>query len=84
MAEFFPILLAAETLPLELPDPNAGRPAGPAGNSLPVVEAALLVAILVLLAFALTRRRPRKRKTHRPRNPTLAETGGLPPPRQEN
>ncbi|PAW73401.1 MAG: hypothetical protein B9S33_22475 [Pedosphaera sp. Tous-C6FEB] len=81
MAEPFPILLAAELLPLEMPAPNSGRPVGPAGNSLPVVEATLLAALLVLLAFALTRRRPRKRKTHRPRNPTLAETGGLPPPR---
>jgi len=25
----------------------------------------------------------RRRREHRPRNPTLAETGGLPPPRQE-
>ncbi|MCX8107768.1 MAG: hypothetical protein N3G20_03080, partial [Verrucomicrobiae bacterium] len=27
-------------------------------------------------------RRRRRRREHRPRNPTLAETGGLPPPRQ--
>jgi len=26
----------------------------------------------------------RRRRTHRPRNPTLAETGGLPPPKPEN
>ena len=30
------------------------------------------------------RRRRRRRREHRPRNPTLAETGGLPPPRGEN
>ncbi len=27
------------------------------------------------------RRKRRRRREHRPRNPTLAETGGLPPPR---
>ncbi len=30
-----------------------------------------------------TRRRRRRRREHRPRNPTLAETGGLPPLRPE-
>ena len=35
--------------------------------------------------FALmTRRQRRRRREHRPRNPTLAETGGLPPLRQDN
>jgi hypothetical protein len=29
------------------------------------------------------RRRRRRRRDHRPRNPTLAETGGLPPPKSE-
>lgn len=29
-------------------------------------------------------RRRRRRRHHRPRNPTLAETGGLPPIKQEN
>jgi hypothetical protein len=29
------------------------------------------------------RRRRRRRREHRPRNPTLAETGGLPPIRTE-
>ncbi len=29
------------------------------------------------------RRRRRRRREHRPRNPTLAETGGLPPARTE-
>jgi hypothetical protein len=29
-------------------------------------------------------RRRRRRRNHRPRNPTLAETGGLPPVRSEN
>ena len=28
-------------------------------------------------------RRRKRRREHRPRNPTLAETGGLPPPRPE-
>ncbi|HEV2394629.1 MAG TPA: hypothetical protein VG146_19935 [Verrucomicrobiae bacterium] len=30
------------------------------------------------------RRRRRRRREHRPRNPTLAETGGLPPLRSQN
>jgi len=30
------------------------------------------------------RRHRRHRRNHRPRNPTLAETGGLPPPRPED
>jgi len=30
------------------------------------------------------RRHKRRRRDHRPRNPTLAETGGLPPPRPED
>lgn len=82
MAEHFPILLAADIIPLEVPDPNAVRSPGPEGLGLPVLEASLIVAIVVILAFAFSRRRQRRRKTHRPRNPTLAETGGLPPPRQ--
>jgi len=31
-----------------------------------------------------TRRRRRRRRDHRPRNPSLAESGGLPPPRAED
>jgi hypothetical protein len=34
-------------------------------------------------ADASQRRRRRRRREHRPRNPTLAETGGLPPMRAE-
>ena len=30
------------------------------------------------------RRRRRRRRPHRPRNPSLHQTGGLPPPRPEN
>jgi hypothetical protein len=30
------------------------------------------------------RRHRRRKRDHRPRNPTLAETGGLPPPRDES
>ncbi len=84
MAEGFSILLAAEMLPTEILDPRATRPGGggPDGQGLPILGAALLVVIPMLLVFAFSRRRQRQRKTHRPRNPTLAETGGLPPPRQ--
>lgn len=85
MAEGFPILLAAEMLPPEIPQPGAARSVGvPDGQLLPILGAALLVVIPLILFFAFSRRRHRKRMTHRPRNPTLAETGGLPPPRSSN
>ena len=35
-------------------------------------------------SFFARRRQRRRRREHRPRNPTLAETGGLPPLRQDN
>ena len=83
MAEAFSILLAAELLPPELPDPGAARPSGGLdGQLLPILAAALLVVTPLAFALAFSRRRKRKHRTHRPRNPTLAETGGLPPPRQ--
>ena len=83
MAEVSPILLAAELLPPELPDPGTTRPSGGLnGELLPILAAALLVLTPLALALAWTRRRKRKHRTHRPRNPTLAQTGGLPPPRQ--
>lgn len=82
MAEGFPILIAAEILPPDMPQPGAGRTGGvPDGQLLPILGAALLVVVPLVLLFAFSRRRQRKRRTHRPRNPTLAETGGLPPHR---
>ncbi len=83
MAEASPILFAAESLPLELPVPGAIRSTGGLNAELlPILAAALLVVTPLAFLLAFSRRRKRKRKTHRPRNPTLAETGGLPPPRQ--
>ena len=83
MAEGFSILLAAEILPPEILQPGATRSVGvPDGQLLPILGAALLVVAPLVLLFAFSRRRQRKRMTHRPRNPTLAETGGLPPHRQ--
>ena len=83
MAEPFPILLAAELLPLDLPVPGAIRSTGGFNTELlPILAAALLVVTLLALGLAFTRRRKHKHRTHRPRNPTLAQTGGLPPPRQ--
>ncbi len=85
MAEGFPILLAAEVLPPDIQPPVAPgslRPdAGPYSQVVPILAAVLLVTIPVVLLLAFSRRRKRKRMVHRPRNPTLAETGGLPPPR---
>ena len=87
MAEAFPILLAAEMLPPELPQLGINRPAGELEGDflqhLPLIAAALLLLTPIALALAWTRRRKRKRRTHRPRNPTLAQTGGLPPPRPQ-
>ncbi len=77
-----PILLAAEILPTGLPQPGAPRPTGgPDGQFVLIFGAALLVVVPVILLVALSRRKRRKRKVHLPRNPTLAETGGLPPRR---
>lgn len=82
MAEGFPILLAVDVLPPEIQPPGSPRPeAGPDGQFLPLAGAVLLVAVPLLLLLAFSRRRRRKRMTHRPRNPTLAQTGGLPPSR---
>lgn len=85
MAEGFPILLAAEVLPPDMQPsgtPGSLRPdAGPYSQVAPILAAALLVGVLMLLLLAFNRRQRRKRLVHRPRNPTLAETGGLPPPR---
>jgi hypothetical protein len=77
-------MFAAE-LPTLPPDPQfPGQPKlndGPDGQVLFMVGAAVLVLVPLICALAFSRRRKRKRMTHRPRNPTLAETGGLPPPR---
>ena len=82
MAEGFSIILAAEILPPEIPQPGAARPGGAPDSQLtPILGAALLVVLPVILLIAFSRRRKRRRRPHLPRNPTLAETGGLPPPR---
>ena len=85
MAARLPTLLAAEVLPPDFP-PSGGPVSGSGnysgGQAGPILLAALLVAVPLVLVLAFSRRRRRKRKVHLPRNPTLAETGGLPPPRQ--
>jgi hypothetical protein len=54
-----------------------------------VVFGAIGLVVLVTFIWALfirknrTRRRKEHRRRHRPFNPTLAETGGLPPVREE-
>lgn len=80
-----PTLFAAEVLPPDFPPsggpvPDAGNFAG--GQATPILFAALLVVAPLVLLLVFSRRRQRKRKIHLPRNPTLAETGGLPPQRQ--
>ncbi len=75
-------LVAAELLPPEITQPGGSQPGGGLGNQLtPILAAALLVVVPVLLIVAFSHRKKRKRKVHLPRNPTLAETGGLPPRR---
>ena len=80
-----PTLFAAEVLPPDFP-PSGGPVTGAGhfagGQATPILLAALLVVAPLALLVALSRGRKRKRKIHLPRNPTLAETGGLPPPRQ--
>lgn len=82
MPSALPIILAAEALPVELP--QAGLPRAGTGLDSQLVTisgAVLLVAVPLLLFLTLSRRKKRKRKVRLPRNPTLAETGGLPPRR---
>lgn len=84
MAESFAPVLAAElpALPPEIQLPSAPPLNGAPDANLPTLLAiAALVVVPLILAFTFSRRRRRKRMPHRPRNPTLAETGGLPPPR---
>jgi hypothetical protein len=83
MADGSHIVIAAEVLPPDLPQPGL-PPSGssPSGQVAPILGAALLVLVPVLVLVAFSRRQKRKRKAHLPRNPTLAETGGLPPRRE--
>jgi len=77
-------ILGVEPLPVELTPPGAGLAPGGGDQSAqlgPILLAALLVTLPLALWFALGRRQQRRHKTHRPRNPTLAEHGGLPPSR---
>ncbi|MFA6544910.1 MAG: hypothetical protein WCS99_10815 [Limisphaerales bacterium] len=85
MSARFPAIFAAEMLPPEFPQPGGPSAQGRTvigEQSAPILISALLVTLPLALWFSVARRRHRKRAPHRPRNPTLAETGGLPPPRQ--
>ena len=81
------ISLAAEVLPLDFPSAGGAVSGGvgkiPEGHSAPVLLAVLFVVTSLALIIVFSRRRHRKRKIRLPRNPTLAETGGLPPSRSE-
>ena len=83
MVRGWPIQLAAEVLPPDVLQNGGGRDgSSPGGQFVPIVIAALLVLVPLVFLLAYSTRRKRKRKVHLPRNPTLAETGGLPPRRQ--
>lgn len=75
-------ILAVDPLPVELAPPG-GVPGGLGQDAqvTPLLIAAVLLTVPVGLWLSLRTRTRRKRMSHRPRNPTLAETGGLPPPR---
>ena len=79
-----PFLLAAQP---GAPLPEVTLPTAPQQGALPmdqlvpILAAALLVLTPLFLLLSVQRRRKRKRMGHRPRNPTLADTGGLPPAR---
>jgi hypothetical protein len=77
-----PAILAVDPLPVELTAPG-GVPAGLGQDSqvTPLLIAAVLLILPLGLWLSQRARTRRKRMPHRPRNPTLAETGGLPPPR---
>jgi hypothetical protein len=80
-----PTLFAAEVLPPDFPPPGGPAPGTggiPGGQFTPILLAALLVLVPLVLLLAFLRRQKRKRKLHLPRNPTLAKTGGLPPRRE--
>ena len=85
VAARLPNMFAAEVLPPDFPQPGGQAPGAGnfgGGQAAPILLAALLVVAPLALILAFSRRRQRKRRIHLPRNPTLAETGGLPPPRQ--
>jgi membrane protein implicated in regulation of membrane protease activity len=78
------------TLPLFLAELPTGKllaywyGLGAAARGVIALFGALTVVTLLVLAWAaFFRKRRKRRRKHRPRNPTLAETGGLPPNRPE-
>lgn len=82
MTRALPIILAAESLPPELPQAGLPRAGTGLDSQLVTIGGAVLLVIMPLALFlAVSRRKKRKRKVRLPRNPTLAETGGLPPRR---
>lgn len=82
MAKPVTAILAVDPLLVDLVPPGGAHfNFGENSQAAPLLFAALLVALPLGLWFSVSQRRQRKRMTHRPRNPTLAETGGLPPPR---
>ena len=85
MTLYVPFLIAAEMPALDIPQPGTGAtPGGTDAQLLPVLGAALLVGAVLVLVVLFSRRHQRKRRARRQRNPTLAETGGLPPPRSSS
>jgi hypothetical protein len=63
--------------------PHHHRPHHKESGSTSANKAGLAVESVADDGEVMRRRRRRRRRNHRPRNPTLAETGGLPPIRTE-
>ena len=64
--------------PLFTPDDSLPR------DILMLICMAIAVALAAVIWAVFLRKRHRRRHEHRPRNPTRAETGGLPPARTDN
>ena len=76
--------LAAVTI-----SPEDAKPLFTPNDSLPrdilmLVCVAVAIALTAVIWAVFFRKRHHRRHEHRPRNPTRAETGGLPPVRTEN
>ena len=75
---FAAVVTPEDAKPLFAPDDSMPR------DVLVLVCVAVVIALAVVIWAVFFRKRRHRRHEHRPRNPTRAETGGLPPARTEN